>query len=185
MDGVICAGRCWSLPGQSTADKKTLQISQPVMSKKRGRRSRRLFTRKEIVILVENLYVFRGEQIGIQWLPATAFASYSVWFMSCILRPVLFAWTRGMLHPEKDTWIFRKWVFLLLECCALELTRTQTLPARQQDPKMTHGWIFTNLHGLRSQKIWIIFSIFCFVQDRPAWEHITKTFAFILMKHWK
>jgi hypothetical protein len=185
MDGVICAGRCWSLPEQSTTDIKTLQNSHPVLSKKRGRRSRRLFTRKEIVVLVENLYVFRGEQIGIQCLPATAFASYSVWFMSYIPRPVLLAWTRGMLHPEQDTWIFRKWVFLLLECCALELTRTQTLSARQQDTKMTHWWIFTNLRGIRSQKIWIIFSIFCFVQDSPAWDHNTKIFVFILMKHLK
>ena len=100
MDGVICAGRCWSFPGQSATDKKTLHNSHPVVSKKRGWRSRRLFTRKEIVVLVENLYVFKGEQIEIQCLPATAVTSYFVWLYVLHSSPNSFC---------VDTWTVSSW----------------------------------------------------------------------------
>lgn len=129
VDGwrVISAGKCWSYPGQSTTNKKKLQNSQPVMSKKTERRSRRWFAKKGIVVLEENLHVFQGELIGTQSVPGTAVTSYFVWLYVLYSSPCFFLRGHaerkrntkynyvyftvvGLLSTEEGTAMFRKWV---------------------------------------------------------------------------
>jgi len=112
VDGwrVICAVRCWNFPGQSTTDKKTLQNSHPVVRKKIGWRSHRLFTKKEMVVLVENLYVSRRADRNTVSSGDFCYFVFLLDFMPYILRLILFAWTRGLLHSEKGTWMVRMWV---------------------------------------------------------------------------
>ena len=106
VDGwkVICAGRCWSFPGQSTTDKRTLLNSHPVVSKKTRWWSHHLFTKKETVVSEENLYVFQGELIGIQCLPATAVPSYFV----CL--HVLYSWPNSFYVDTQTALSWRRHV---------------------------------------------------------------------------